>query len=303
MENDSESRILVRYHGTDTNDHKLNLKHLGESFVGIYRLCSIGLVLVDTGQLSKPKSKSPIITRVANIRAGSVEIDIIVSITGLGVFKILSDVPISEIHTCVWYWLKGVFYMHSGKKEYTECFIRALDTADHAIDLVEKVEDNRHKEIVQLQHTLKQVIEGDTKATKHLLHATSNPARDSVSPVGNDCDQMQLRNGEEDDEIQIDGELASTIRSRAKTKALEKTEEVTVRVDGFSHSKQQLTVIHPQEPNRSVPAIVDDPSSYLDAAVNNSSLTVKCKTIFRRDGMIDKLYISESRIPDNENPS
>ena len=75
MENNNRGmHLTIRYRGGDADKHHVRLRKLGESLMGVERLVSVGLYVVEVGKLPSPRQRLRYVIQATQPQAGSVEI-------------------------------------------------------------------------------------------------------------------------------------------------------------------------------------------------------------------------------------
>lgn len=268
----SEPHLIVRFQGAGADQHRVDLRQLGHSLIGIDRIVTHGLFALEAGRLPKKREPLPFLLHTAAPQRGCVEVQI--WLVAGGVFlPFVHDIFVTMASDILWRWIRGVLLRMAGRESDADA------NFEKVIELLDRVDARRHLEMLQLQ--------------KLAMAATQ-----AVTPIGQSCNSIAFPQGGEDAEIDLP--LAEAIRSKGKVKVGD-MERMRVKVDGFTHHNKQLKVVHPNEPGRFVtayvqdPAFADAPNVYTEAATNESWLDVTAKPTIK-DGRIHALYIMDATI-------
>lgn len=276
-----EPHLTISFKGAQASENQLNMRQLGKSLIGMDRIISIGLDIMERGEIRKNIKRSPFEIRVAEPRSGSFEIYAWLEASSL-FLPLFHEVFLTGASEILWRWTSTVLLKNSGRhKESTEHYAQLIDVVGSVVETVNEIDLRRHEEILTLQK-LKQ------------------PCRDVVSPVGDSCDRIILSVGDKNTEIDLP--MAHVIRSREQLFVSE-IKRIVVKVDGFNHQNRQLKVTHPDFPNRFFTAYVRDPdfgnrpNIYTDAAVNQKTLLVTVEEIRRvEDNELKQMHIFEAKL-------
>ena len=267
----AEPHLTIRFQGAGADQHRVDLRQLGHSLLGIERIVTHGLFALEAGRFPKKREPLPLLLHAEAPQRGCVEVYI--WLVAGGVFlPVIHDIFISMASDVVWRWINGVLLRMAGRDKDADAHLEKV------IDFLDKVDARRHLEVVQLQKL-------------------ATASKQVVTPVGQSCNSIVFPQGGEDAEIDLP--LAEAIRSMGKVKVGD-MKKMRVKVDGFTHHNKQLKIIHPDEPGCFVTAYVQDPAFaeapnvYTEAATNESWLKVTAKPT-TKDGRIHALYIMDAQ--------
>ncbi|MDE0029685.1 MAG: hypothetical protein OXU42_09840 [Deltaproteobacteria bacterium] len=265
----------------------IDLRHLGESLLGIERIVSVGLFGVENGRFPRGREQSPFAIRVTGAQPGSIELETVMHVGEvLGLFALIQE----ETRSVLSSWVMWVLNRVAGRDN--EAAVRF----DRFLEFLRLVERNRHREALAI-----------TRAIENMdIERLRSFARDAVSPVGRSCSGIGLSEfrGTTDREI-IDESLAREIRRESRIYTGQ--DAMTVRVDGFSHHDRRLRIEDPEEPGRFISAEIVDPdfselsNIYLEAAARREYLTIVADVTYRARRIV-KLCILSANGPFKEIP-
>ena len=263
--------FTISYRGRDADNHRLGVRELGHSLIGVERLIAIGLVTFDTGRMPKRVQRLPLTIQASEPRRGSVEISGYLELLP-GFLPFVHEIVMSKMSDVIWHWISGVLLNMGGREQESKVHLEQI------LDFLNKVDERRHEEIMGMQRLF-------------------DPSRNIVFPVGNSCGEMifYTPNGK----TEIDIPIADAVRSKGKLEVGD-MENIRVKVDGFTYHNQQLKVIHPKEPQRFIsarvvdPVFLETPNIYTQAATMQNELSVTAKTTLK-DGRIHALHIMDAK--------
>lgn len=270
----ANTNLIIRYEGARASGHQVDMRQLGRSLLGLERIVSIGLYSIETGKVPPRVRRVPILIRASEPRQSSFEICSALAVIP-ALLPMIHEAMAAGGAELVWRFVNAILARFSNRKNEA-----ALHT-NRMFDLLSEVEGNRHEEIMGMQRLMERLI---------------LPARELVSPIGESCDHMSFRNG--NNISSIDLEAAHKIRSREKLEVRE-LQRIPVRIDGFTHHNHQLKISFPEEPGRFLSAIVQDPrfneipNIYTVAAANQEALMVLARPVYK-DGRIHQLLIVDA---------
>ncbi len=278
----NNAHLTVSFQGGAARDHRIRLRQLGESLIGIERIISSGLFYIETGQFPRRGQRFPYTIQTSGPRRGSVELEILALLQENAVLMpLFQELYLNRAKDLIWNFVNGVMYWLGGRRTEGELFLQMFTEGTQAL-----------VEMRRMEH-----------AEKMALINLAASARNVVSPVGRSCEKIVLTDGE-GKASQIDSPMADVIRSTRDLEVSEMYQE-RIQVDGFTHHNRQLKVIHPREPHRFItakvqdPEFTDSPNLYTEAAARKGFLKVTAKDSLRQDGRIHIMYIMDAS-PDNE---
>ena len=272
----ADNSLLIRYEGKDADQHKLDMRQLGESLVGIERLINAGLYSIEHGERPGHGLKLDSVVSVSKLQPGSVEL---IPLLQIAAYSILSDPYIqNHIGTILHKFIKIPILAFSGFGS------SAKRESERVWEIFSNVEDHRHQELMR-SYDLQE------KAYNLIAHRWSyNAARNAVSPIGRGCECMSISDREASDTITP--EMANSIRSKVPLDEGD-IKPMTLRIDGFTGSTRRLDVIRPGSPSRAMKAIVRDPifdtmpNFYTEAAISKSQLKLYARELRRGNRVVE----------------
>ena len=271
-----EPAFLIRFDGASADQHEIDMRQLGESLIGVERLITTGLFVMDAGRLPKRNERLPLLVRAKELQQGSVDIPALLG--GAGAFlPLFHELYITSAAHIIWRWMSGALLKMGGREREAETHFTEL------FRLLDKVDARRHIEVLEWQKL-------------------SAPARRVVTPVGHSCDRLLLEM--DGDTAEIDLPVAEAIRSRDNLEVGD-MESFRIKIDGFTHHNKQLKIAHLSEPGKFITGHVRDPvfqadhNIYTDAAIKQGWLNVTAKPV-RKEGRIQALYIMDATEAERE---
>ena len=290
--NDSEPSptLIIRYEGAVADNHRLDLHQLGESLVGIERIITVGLFVLEVGRMPVGRERLNFEIQALIPRRGSFEIQVLLSnvLAVLPLFQSILGSDAREVAKVIWRWISGVVSGMAGQGDNSSYHFTKM------IEVWEGMDIRRHESLDRMD------------ARRHLetlgWQKLANATKKAVAPIGNSCESMVLQNGIERAEVtDIDFPMATTIRSNAKLEVGD-MEKMRIRVDGVTLYNRQLRVVHPDVPGKHLTAHVRDPAFdstpniYIDALGSRKVLEVDAKrSVDKRSGDLRQLYIMDAR--------
>lgn len=276
----------------------IDLRHLGESLLGIERIVSVGLFGVENGRFPSGREQSPFAIRVTGAQPGSLELETVMHVGEvLGLFALIQE----ETRSVLSSWVMWVLNKVAGRDN------DAAVRLDRFMEVFRLVERNRHDEVRLAERNRHDEVMALTRTIENMdIERLRSFARQAVSPVGRSCNGMGLSEfrGRPDREI-IDESLAREIRRQ--NRIYTDQDAMTVRVDGFSHHDRRLRIEDPEEPGRFLSAEIVDPdffelsNIYVEAAARREYLTIIADATYRA-GRIVRLCILSANGPFKEIP-
>lgn len=276
------SHLIIRFEGAGADAHRLDLRQLGQSLIGVERIITYGLFVLDAGRPPRKREPMPLLVQASAPQPGCVEIETFL-VPGLVFAPFLHEIFVTMASDVVWRWLSGVLRRVGGRES------EAKENFAQLVQLLDRVDERRHREMM----------------ARHIeameWQRLSGFAKDAVSPIGTSCNRMVFPH--DDGAVEIDLPMADVIRSKDKLEVGEMS-TMRIRVDGFTHHNRQLKVRHPDEPGRFITAHVRDPAFeqapniYTEAATREAWLDVTAKPTLK-DGRIHAIYIMDARIVEN----
>ena len=268
--------LVMQFRGEEAEAHRVDVRNLGQSLVGLDQILNFGLMTIDAGRPPKRGERFPLVVQAAEPRPGSFEILVWLA-EGSWALPVVQDIIVSRSADICWHWVSGVLQRMGGRENDSTNNISQL------IEILGRELTHRHLETLEWQKLVR-------------------PSRSLVAPIGYSCDRILFPKGDETTEI--DMPMAEAIRSKNRLEVGD-MEEMKVRVDGFTHHNRQLKVVHPAEPGRFITAHVRDPifdstpNVYIRAAVEKRFLRVRAKAT-RKEDRIQSLYIMDAQLVEND---
>lgn len=275
------SSIWIRYEGLEADGHVVDLRRLGEAFIGIDRLVHGGLVALTTGQMPRKGARFVLQLRAKEPIAGSWETE--VAIAAGWMLPVVHEMFYTASGEIAWRFISWVLNMTGGRAREAEMHYGPL------AEVLREIHRGRFES-----------DEAQRRFLLDVLDRVQGAAKDAVSPVGRSAATFAFRPGGGDPgETVIDEATAEVIRSGGEL-VVGEMEEFLVLVDGLIHHNKQLRVAIPQEPGRYYAADVRDPAFdapenvYTQAVANRGWLKVRAKPVRKPDGSLHRLYVMDA---------
>ena len=276
----SVPHLTIHFRGRDAENHRMRMRDLGHSLVGIERIITAGMFALENGTFPKSNEKLPFVVHTYSPRRGSIELATLLVSTEL--LPIFYQLYLSKAGDILWNWMSAVMLGLGGRRRDADRHL------DKVFDLVRHVSDQRHIEVME-------------------FHKLAHASRNAVRPIGHSCDKMVLRGSGSDQRTEIDTPIADAIRSTLDYEVSD-MERIRITVNGFTHHDRQLKIVDPDDPSRFIVAVVRDPAFditpniYTNAASYRSELDVSAKRMIR-GGRNHKLYIMDAKHVEGPGPA
>ena len=266
------TKLIVRFDGGVAQEHKLDLRDLGQALTGLERVISIALYSLEKGKPPRPRQRFPFTIQAGQPRKSSYGLEALVVLEP-AILPIVNSIVSSGITNIIGRWIHAIILKLAGRDNQAERLFR-------------EVEEHRHLEMLGMQDLLSPLVR----------HAV-----DFTRPIYGSCQRIYLE--DDKDALEIDRSMADAIRSWGQHEVTE-LNGVVIRVDGFTHHNRQLKIVFPNEPNRFVTARVLDPlfravpNLYTEAATNQNSLLVDAIANFKNGRIVLLEILRAERLPD-----
>ncbi|RDD60492.1 hypothetical protein [Ferruginivarius sediminum] len=281
------TQFRIRFEGFEADEHALDMRHLGQSLVGLDRMISTGLIALSDRRPPRRGERFPLVVRAQEPVAGSVEI---FGDLGplVGALPLMQEVIATGASEIIWRWVSWVFLMAGGR---------------------EKDADPQYTMLMQLTHSLAQYHERSEDKQRQffldILDRLHPAARSAVAPIGPSCDRATIPwVGDSEEATVVDAPMADAVRSKDKIEVGD-MERMRVHVDGIIHHNRQLKVDNPEVPGAYLTAQVRDPAFdtvpnvYTDAASKKGWLIVDARPTYKA-GALHGLYIMNAEAADDD---
>jgi len=283
--------FIIKYDGKDADDHTIDMRQLGESLQGIDRLISDLLIIGSQRRLPKKGERAPLVVKAYEPRQGTVSIPVVLQESSAYLqmgWQVFGPAGVEILSN----WFKGVLSFNLGKpSEAEKAMEKVAELAHAAIDHHDKIEDNRHAEVMKMLDILKRQLPKTGPATIQ-----------TIAPVGKSVSKLKLLSDHRES-VEVSSEDAEQLRKKAE---LEWTSIATwpLRTDGFVFHSRTLNVEHPHKAGF-FNAIVADPiaenenNPYAAAVQRKASIKVQARAAYRA-GELEQLIIYEfgEEVPD-----
>lgn len=275
-----DALLKIKFDGLAADKHVIGMRGLGQSLIGLERIINVGLVGLAEGRPPKRGEKFPLMVVTKSPKSGSVEL-----ITGLTeVASIAWTLPlITETfsmtgNAIISHWVSAVMLKLGGRvKEADPHFSRLADLMDS--------QGNRDLEARRM----------DQAFLLGVIDRLQPSAKEFVAPLGRSCSTLKIGQGGDLPLLTVDEPTAEIIRA-GKEMELSDMQEMTLRIDGFTHHNRKLKVGHPFHDGRYINADIRDPlfdespNAYTDAAASKAEIKVLAK-LATSDEEIQRIYI------------
>lgn len=287
--------ISVRYDGRDAARHRLDLRLLGRSLVGLDRSVHEVLFFAVEGRTPKQRERLPITVQAEAPVAACVEMNAVFGAVA-GVLPFAYETLVTHGSDFIFQAFSYILKLLGGKPKEAD---------PHFMEMV-----NLHREMMlahidESQKARAEIYENEAQWRAHSLELIDRLrpfAKEFVAPVGPSCDVVTLKApaGRLWAPTVVDAAMADAVRS---TEPLEvgEMQEFTVRVDGVIKHARTIKIDHPNEPGKFLTADVRDPSFdqpenvYFSAFTDDTLLVVDAKPTYRANGELVKLYVMDAR--------
>lgn len=281
----------VRYDGRDAAEHRMDMRLLGRSMVGLDRTIHQLLFVASERRLATARERLPISIQVAAPAAACVEVQgIIQALAGVLPFayEALSTVGTDFIFHAISYVLNTL----GGKPKEAE---------PHFTEMV-----RLHKEMMEAARHDAQTARAEIYANEAewrnfaltLVDRLTKPAKEIVGPVGPSCNSVTIQPPRRSkwSPTVVDAPMADVIRAEHGLIVGEMV-RIRLKIDGVIKHSRSLKVEDPQHPGRYIAADVRDPAFdvtpnvYTEALETGGYLNVDAKPTLRTSGELVKLYV------------
>ena len=292
--------LIIRFRGADADDHRLDMRRLGEALIGVDRLVTHGLVALETGKFLRGREPRPLAMWASGPTPGCLEVSAWLTAVA-GVAQPVYQAYVSAAPDLVLSWVKSVLTGRAGETgmamQTAAQAVQALSDANERLsEQAHRVEEHRHQEAMAAEeHRHQEAMAAEEhRHQEKMLMLSATPqiagaAVQIVAAVGRSCDDIIISN--DNDELVVDVEMATAIRARSSTGDVEK---IRVRVRGVSLERGR---VHLQLPSLHVvpghvldPLFADVPNAYTVALGRQSPLDVIVRPVMR-DGQLRSYYV------------
>jgi len=270
--------LIIKYEGGDADLHFVEMRSLGNSFLGFERIISDGLIFLGTDRLPKRGERHDLVVRAHEPVIGSSEIPIYLTqaagLLPLGWWLMQTGAAEAVSHFATF-----VFTHLSGRKSEAEKAMAAMIKM-------------REIEAEQNLRSQEQWLENEARWRDQLFALVNKlafPAIRAVAPVGPSVDQFKF-NGSVAPSLLVDLPTADAIRSKGELEVTD-LQTVKLQIDGFVYHTKKLNVENPERPGSYISADIRDPvfdqvpNIYTEAAATKSEIVVQAKFGYRADNL------------------
>jgi hypothetical protein len=278
----TDDEFLIKYDGGDAENNTIDMRLFGQSLIGIEKIASDFIIIASAKRFPKRGERAPLIIKANEPKIGTVNVPSIIQ-ENIGLLQLgwqLFGVSGTDM---VSNWLKTVLLHYSGRQSEAEQAMQQItDVANKALEIVDRVDERRHHEMMGMQDLLRAQLD------------RSNPAAvQAVSPIGYSVRRLLFFRGK-GDPLKIEESDAEQIRSRAEL-IWSPLEPWSVKTDGFVFHTRRLSIEHPEQEGYFL-AEVEDPvaetenNPYASAVQHKALIQVTAKAGYRLD-RLERLVI------------
>lgn len=283
----TEASFRLRYDGGVAADHRIDMRNLGKSLIGVEKIVSDSLVVTFQGRLPKPREHRDVELFVEAPRAHCVDISVLlVMAPGLLPFaqEILKDYTKDYVSSL----LGHVLSFFGGRQKEADAHMeKLLDLTRemHSGHLADRSEDRAYA--LATQENMLRLVDK--------LHPA---ARQVVAPVGRSCNELILPAPAAGHVTIIDVAMADAIRAKEPVEVGDMTRMI-VHVDTVSISRRAMRVQLPSDTEGNFveasirdPAFDENPNHNIYTAALGGLLAVDVKPTYRKEtGELIKLHV------------
>ena len=269
--------LVLSFDGKMAGSHELDIRQLGESLIGIHRLVSVGIFVLETGSQPRLKNQLPLSVVASEPKKGSFELAIHLVATS-ATLPLLYELYLTSASDIIYRWLSGALMRMAGRNSESYAHFSEL------VNLMDKIDARRHLEIIEWQKLW-------------------DPGKKVVSTIGNSCESISFPSH---GDTELDLPVAEAIRSRGKL-VVGDMNEYEITVDGVINHNRQIKIPHLSEHGKFMTAYIRDPAFdqspniYTDALIHQRKLRISAKPSMTQDGKIRTLYILNATEVEDDN--
>jgi len=283
----TEASFSLRYDGGHAADHRIDMRTLGQSLIGVEKIVSDSLIVTLEGRLPKRNERRDIEILVETPRAHCVELWAIIAIApGVLPFaqELLRDYTKDYVSTL----LSHVLSFFGGRQKEADMYFEKLMDLNHRMldaHAIDRSEDRAHS--LATQENMLRLVDKFRPA-----------ARQVVAPVGPSCNELILPAPDGGYPTVIDVPMADAIRAKEPVEVGDMT-RMLVHVDTVSISRRAMRVLIPDALEGGLvdaairdPAFDENPNHNIYTASLGSLLAVDVKPTYRKEtGELIKLHV------------
>jgi len=282
------SHLIIKYDGLDTTDKAIELQGLGRSLIGIDKLIRKSLFYIETGKQLKRIETSPFVVKTKQPREGSILYDIYLT-SSVYFAPLLHDFYLTDTHLKRYLpkLISGIMLKMAGYDK----------KANNQLEIAKLIFENQEKE----RQNITRLIEGERLHTENIIRYFVQDAKESVFPVGKNCDKMSVSGSGE--EVVFDTTMADSIRSNGNLE-VEDMELLTTTINGYIIDQKQIKIPHPEEENGGLligrvtdPEFDKIPNIYLDALGSRKPVILNIRKRRNPNGRLKDVFVSGAKAP------
>lgn len=276
-------QIVIKFDGGDALEHAVDMKLLGRSLIGFERIISDGIILISENRLPKKFERAPLRVLAREPKYGSQVIWAFLHDSS-GLLPLGWQLITVTNAKIIWEWVSFVLKYYGGRRSDAQIHLDAM------IEM-RKIDESGRAASEERWHAQM----GDWRDQMFaLVEKLAVPSGNAVAPVGPSVRTVGFAS-ERSDMTEVDVPMADAIRAKG-TLEISDLQEITLRVDGYTHHNKALKVERPDNPGRYMSADIRDPlfetvpNPYTQAAEAQSAITVMAK-IATREQHIERIYV------------
>lgn len=283
----AEASFRLRYDGGHAADHRIDMRNLGKSLIGVEKIVSDSLVVAFQGRLPKPREHRDIELLVEAPRAHCLDISVLL-VMAPGLLPFVQEILKDYTKEYVSALLGHVLSFFGGRQKEADAHMEKLlelTREMHAEHLIDRSEDRAYA--LATQENMLRLVDK--------LHPA---ARQVVAPVGRSCNELILPAPVAGHTAVIDVAMADAIRAKEPVEVGDMTRMI-VHVDTVSISRRTMRVMLPDDQEARLvdaairdPAFDEDPNHNVYTAALGGLLAVDVKPTYRKEtGELIKLHV------------
>lgn len=264
--------IELRFDGLEATHHRIDMRRLGQSLVGLDAVLTLGLTAIAEQRLPRFREKPALAILVSAPEARCVTLTGIIT-AAVGALPYINAILSDQGSEIAWNMISAVVKTFGGKRAQVD------DHVDKLLDLTKEFIKDR---------------QGERDLILAIINRSEPSVRNLISPVGTSCEILRL-SSPSGSTTEIDVPMADAVRSKHPLEVGDMT-KMRVKVDGLIMHNRTLKLIIDGQPGFVTadvrdPAFDETPNIYTRAI--SGLLDVEAKPTYR-DGTLVKLYVLDA---------
>ena len=282
------TEFLLRYDGGEAVRHKMDMRLLGRSLIGVDQAIHRGLWAAMHPDIPRGKKKIDVRVQVEAPRAACVEVAGALSGV-MGVLPFAYDVATGLGTDYIKNLLSAVVLYHGGRKADAQVNMERM------LDIIAEGQKLQYADRESERATMERVHAKTADALLEAVQSMHQQAREIVAPVGPSTETLKIGDRTLTEATVIDVAIAEAVRAGGGLEVGD-MEVFAVKLDGITRHNRNARVEVPAEPGNYLAAEIRDPAFdefpnvYTDAFGREAIIRVHARPTFR-DGSLCKLHI------------